>query len=153
MRGILYSKQLELYSYFTLGWKLGLCALHKFGGVLTHVGLLSWVFFSALKKCCNRLSTLYYSFQTPLFLLVFLIIFRADSSRREFLATSCDRQPVVFSEEDPSSPKPVESKYKWTTVTFWSRQAFYFFYQDASTFILGWSLWLFGAVLVLMNKK
>ncbi|XP_078355807.1 uncharacterized protein LOC144640577 [Oculina patagonica] len=35
---------------------------------------------------------------------------KADSSRREFLATSCDRQPVVFSEEDPSSPKPDEGE-------------------------------------------
>ncbi|KAJ7362000.1 Tether containing UBX domain for GLUT4 [Desmophyllum pertusum] len=31
---------------------------------------------------------------------------KADSSRREYLATPCDRHPVVFSEEDPSSPKP-----------------------------------------------
>ncbi|RMX57825.1 hypothetical protein pdam_00022691 [Pocillopora damicornis] len=30
---------------------------------------------------------------------------RADASRKEFLATPCDRQPVAFSEEDPSSPK------------------------------------------------
>lgn len=35
---------------------------------------------------------------------------QADSSRKEFLATSCDRQPVVFSEEDPSSPKPDEGE-------------------------------------------
>lgn len=35
---------------------------------------------------------------------------KADSSRKEFLATSCDRQPVVFSEEDPSSPKPDEGE-------------------------------------------
>lgn len=33
---------------------------------------------------------------------------QADSSRRDFLGTSCDRQLVVFSEEDPSSPKPDE---------------------------------------------
>lgn len=31
---------------------------------------------------------------------------KADSSRKSFLSTSCDRQPVAFSEEDPSSPKP-----------------------------------------------
>ncbi|CAH3157327.1 unnamed protein product [Porites lobata] len=35
---------------------------------------------------------------------------KADSSRREFLASTCDRQPVVFSEEDPASPKPVEGE-------------------------------------------
>ncbi|XP_068762143.1 tether containing UBX domain for GLUT4-like [Montipora capricornis] len=33
---------------------------------------------------------------------------QADSSRRDFLGTSCDRQLVIFSEEDPSSPKPDE---------------------------------------------
>ena len=46
------------------------------------------------------------------FLLLFLFLsfsfVRADSSRREFLASTCDRQPVVFSEEDPASPKPVK---------------------------------------------
>ena len=36
--------------------------------------------------------------------------FRADASRKEFLATPCDRQPVAFSEEDPSSPKHDEGK-------------------------------------------
>ena len=36
--------------------------------------------------------------------------FRADSSRKSFLSTSCDRQPVAFSEEDPSSPKPDAGK-------------------------------------------
>ena len=43
-------------------------------------------------------------------MLVFLI--RADSSRKEFLATSCDRQPVVFNEEDPYSPKPNEGRHE-----------------------------------------
>ena len=56
----------------------------------------------------SLLSTLCYRFQSPLFLLVFLT--RADSSRKEFLATSCDRQPVVFSEEDPASPSPDEGR-------------------------------------------
>lgn len=35
---------------------------------------------------------------------------RVDASRKEFLATPCDRNPVAFSEEDPSSPQCDESE-------------------------------------------
>ena len=41
--------------------------------------------------------------------------FRADASRKEFLATPCDRQPVAFSEEDPSSPKHDEGRIIFLT--------------------------------------
>lgn len=73
------------------------------------LGYFYYFFFSALSNAATSLlSTLCYRFQSPLFLLVFLD--RADSSRKEFLATSCDRQPVVFSEEDPASPSPDEGR-------------------------------------------
>lgn len=35
---------------------------------------------------------------------------RVDASRKEFLATPCDRNPVAFSEEDPSYPQRNESE-------------------------------------------
>lgn len=63
-------------------------------------------------------------------LLVFLI--RADSSRKEFLATSCDRQPVVFSEEDPSSPKPDEGRYERITFTLKSPSIVFFRMREAA---------------------